>query len=127
MTLSRNNGAGIASLINSLHAGHGAEREKVVDILPVIGSTKSQLQHHFIFRLRDRASATLAAQLTRSAPVSLQEGAVESPQAAKACSQRNLGDRKFGFVEQALGEMQTAGLRDRDRRSAHVLHEQAVQ
>ena len=50
---------------------------------------------------------------------------VKSPDAAEARCQGNLGHRQSRVVDQLLGQKYPPGLRDRDRRSAKMLAEQA--
>ena len=51
---------------------------------------------------------------------------VESPDAAEARRQGNLGHRQPRVVDQLLGQEYPPGLGDRDRRSAKMLPEQAT-
>src|SRR5262249_28128554 len=94
----------VPTLIHSFDARHGACREKVAHLDPVIGRTKSKLEHDLAASLRNQAVAPLSAKIARCAPVGLLEGAVEASKAFEACGLRNLGDRKLGLIEQALGE-----------------------
>src|SRR4029453_18364996 len=53
--------------------------------------------------------------------------AVQSSQAAKAGPEGDLRDRQPRFVDQFLGEMDTPGQRNVERRRAKMLHEQPAQ
>ena len=68
-----------------------------------------------------------APQLARRASEQRQERLVEPAQAAEARGEGDLGHRQVRLVDQLLGEEHTAGLRDRDRRGAEMLAEQAPQ
>jgi hypothetical protein len=47
---------------------------------------------------------------------------VESPNAAESGRQCNFGHGHFCFVDELLGEENTSGLRDSDRRGAKMLN-----
>jgi hypothetical protein len=65
--------------------------------------------------------------LARRPPIRLPKGGIESPQAAEACRQGNLGDRQISLIQQTFRKLKTPGLRKGDRRCTHVLQKETTQ
>jgi len=127
MAAGRAHRSGVAVLVDGLHAGHGACGQKVTHLRPVIGRTQRQPQHDVGAFGGREPRTTLAAQLARRTPVGATERGIEATHAAEPGGKRDLRDRQVGLVEQTLGEMQAARLREHDGRCPHMTHEQAMQ
>src|SRR6185437_14309061 len=74
-----------------------------------------------------QALAALFAQLARRPPIGLLKGIVGAAQTAESRRERDLRHRQVALIDQPLGKMQPARLRNGERRGAHVLEEQAIE
>jgi hypothetical protein len=117
----------IAVLVDDFDAGQRAsaqEREHRSEVVrrPI---TEPQCQH--LARLSLRRRERPPAQVARRHAVGIAKCGIETPQAAEARGQRDLGDRQRGFGQQLLGEQQATRTVHADRCGAEALHEQASQ
>ena len=119
----RSDHARIAVLVHLLDAGQGTSAQEIQHRGEIVGRAITQSQGHHSF-LR---GAAVAGAGPRRHPVRLQEGGVETAQAAEARGQRDLGDRQRGFGQQLLGEQQPTRAVHADRRRAQAIHEQTPQ
>jgi len=55
------------------------------------------------------------------------ERAIESPHTSESRRESDLGDLEVGLVEEALREVKSPSLGNRDRRRTHVCQEQSIE
>src|SRR5690348_12647621 len=96
-------------------------------MIPVVGGAVAERERHLISRVVHRSLATLLAQLARRSLICLLERIVEAAEAAKAGGKGDLGHRQAALVDQTLGEVQAACLRNSHWRGADVLQEEAIE
>ena len=106
---------GVALLIHPLHARCGAQREEIAQVIPVVRWPVGKGERHLVALAVGRRLAAVAAQLPRRPAIGFAERIVEAAQAAKAGGERDLCHWQIALVDQSLGEVQAARLRDRER------------
>lgn len=118
-------GSAITTLLDHFDARRSAGREKPQHPIPVIRRAEADPKNVFIFRLR-LGARDKSADVSRSPAIHRANRSVEAANASEAGGERNLLHGQRRFVDELLGEMQAAGLRDCAGRGAEVLQEQAA-
>lgn len=115
----------ITTLLDHFDARRSAGREKPQHPIPVVRRAEAEPKNGFIFRLR-LGARDKSADVSRSPAIHRANCGVEAANASEAGGERNLLHGQRRFVDELLGEMQTARLRNRVGRGTKMLHEQAT-
>src|SRR5258707_4546422 len=118
------NRAAKAAAFDDFHAGRGLVREELQDSFPIVGWAKVQVEEVLILVLA-RHFLSQATDLSWRSMIDVTEGGVESPHGTKAPSERDLRHGQVGLVDELLGKVQTASLRDGAGRCPQVTQKQA--
>src|SRR5258705_2056872 len=105
------NRAAKAAASDDFHAGRGLGREELQDSFPIVGRAKVQVEEVLIFVLA-RHFLNQATDLSWRSMIDVSDGGVESAHGAKAPSERDLHHGQVGLVDELLGKVQTASLRN---------------
>ena len=116
----------IPRLLDRFDAWRGPRLQECQDRRPVIRRTIGEAEA-VALRIGDDALSRQPPQLGRRAGVGAADLTVEAAHAAEPRRERHLAERESRFVEELLGEMDAARVRDFDRRRAEMLEEEAAQ
>ena len=110
-----------------LDAGNRALPQEPDRRVPVVRWLIAQQQNKLAGSRQRKFRPGGPAQFARRAAEQLPERLVETANAAEACGERHFGHRQMRLVNELFGEQHAPCLRDRDRRGAEMLLEQAPQ
>jgi len=126
-------GAAIDAVDDGFDAGSAARDEEGKNSGPVIRRAEAQAEGIEIFRSGVMSEIGAAERLTGQAAnlrgramVNVLNVGIEAADGTEAGGERNVIHGKSGFVDELLGEMEAAGLRDRERRGAEMAQKQAT-
>ena len=112
--------------LHDFDSGSSARRQKVEHALPVIGRTEVQAEEILVSWL----GAGLPRQTTDlrgRSMVDLADAGVEATDAAESGGEGDLGHGQSGLIDELLGEVKAASLRDGNRSGAEMTQEEAAQ
>jgi hypothetical protein len=116
----------VTAFINTLHSRYGACGKKVSHLHPIVRRPESDSEDDLVFRSCCHRPASLFPHLARRASVGTVERIIESSYTSESGRESDFRDGQVGLVEEALREMQSPGLGNRNRRRPDVFREQSI-
>ena len=120
------NGPSVKTVANVFDAGNGAGLEKADEMIPVIRRPQSQFQ----IKRRPALNGFVfgdPTQLAWRSSIKFLKGGIKTPNRSKTRSHGYFRQGQVGFIDQFLGEQNTAGLGHGFWTDADMIHKQATQ